>query len=568
VIEKVDNYTPTKNKISVPFAEKKIEPIVRSFNTMKNRFFLNNSPVNALMYFCVFLLVISFLKNLFFYLQRIFASMFSQSIVNDIRKEVFAHLHSLSLNFFHKNKVGNLISRITFDVQKMQQTLTVGFVDLVRIPIQVVMFYLYLLAINWRLTVYITLIAPVIIYVLSFVGRLLRRYGKRSQERMAMINILLQENFSGIRLIKGFGKDEFEIKRFNDRANSFLKAQLKMIKISRAGSPLNEMIATVAATFVLWFGGKDVLLLGEPEPATFLQYIAVLLLLADPLRKISEHYSHLQEGMAAAERVFETLDTKSDMIFPENGKKYDHLENRIEFKNVSFKYDEADSYALKNINLTIKKCETIALVGRSGAGKSTIADLIIRFYDPNEGEILFDGTNVRDFDINSLRNKMGIVTQETILFNESVAYNIAYGDTNPDRERIVEAAEAANAWEFISNMPNNIDTIIGDRGVKISGGERQRISIARAIYRNPDILIFDEATSALDTESEKLVQSAIDRLLNNRTAIVIAHRLSTIAKAHQILVVDRGSIAEQGTHQELLDKNGLYKELYDKQFES
>ncbi len=548
------------------YAPSKVDDYKNRFQLWFNQMVYGETPVDSLWRFCVILIVIMLLKNISQYLQSLLSSFFLQSIINDIRKELFAHIHRLSLAYFHKNKVGNLVSRVTNDVQRMQDTIAVSIADLVRDPVQIIGFFVYLLIINWRLTVSITVIAPVVLLLMTAIGHYLRRYSRRSQVKMAGLNSILQENFSGIRLIKGFGKSQFEVKRFSETADSYLRAQLKMIRVNKVAGPLNEIISTTVAVVLLWYGGKDVLRFGDPSPAEFVQYILILFLVMQPLKKISNHYAKIQQGLAAAERVFHVLDTEPVMVDKVNAVSIKAIERDIKLDNLGFRYQDADKWALKDIDLLIQKGQTVALVGHSGAGKSTLADLIVRFYDPTQGRILIDGIDIRDIEMDSLRNCLGIVTQETILFNETIAYNIAYGEDNPDKDRIIEAARTANALSFIEKLPNGIDSGIGDRGVMLSGGERQRLAIARAVYRNPDLLIFDEATSSLDTESEKLVQGAIDKLLQNRTALIIAHRLSTIINAHRIVVLKDGHIVETGTHEELLAKNCHYRELYNKQF--
>jgi subfamily B ATP-binding cassette protein MsbA len=359
---------------------------------------------------------------------------------------------------------------------------------------------------------------------------------------------------------------DFELKRFSKNANEYLRNILKTVRVQRLAGPFNEVIATAMAVGILWFVGREVITGKGLSPESFMQYVVVIFLLMQPVKVISDKYARIVTGLASAKRVFDLLDTPPTIYSKSDANPISNFKDRISFEDVTFKYETADGFALKNIFLEIPMGKIVALVGPSGAGKSTLVDMVPRFYDPTSGAIKIDGIDLRDYEIHDLRRLMGIVTQEVILFNDTIRANIAYGHSDWPEEEIIKAAEAANAWGFIKKLPQGLDSEIGDRGVMLSGGEKQRVAIARAILKNPEILIFDEATSSLDTESERLVQEAIDRLMTGRTAIVIAHRLSTIVRADKIVVISDGKIVETGKHDELLQKGGIYKNLYDVQF--
>ncbi len=525
-----------------------------------------STPIQTLKHFCILLLVIVLAKNLFRYIQNVTTMYLLQSVTNDFRKSLFGKILNLPLAFFHKVKTGELISRIVSDVQMMQNSVAVTIVDMIRDPLQVFVYYAFLLTIDFKMTLIITLVAPIIIVVMSVIGRYLRRYGTRMQEKMAELTSIIQEGISGIRVVKVFNAINFELEKFKKVADKYLHSLMKMYRVNRLSGPFNETVGAVIASSLLWYGGNKVLMGTGPSPAEFMQYVITLLLLMEPVKLFMDKVNRVQQGLAASKRVFTLLDHKPTVPLPQGDKKIDSLKKRILFDNVSFKYEGNDEFALRNFSLEIPKGEVVALVGHSGAGKSTVADLLARFYDPTEGNILVDDTNLKEISMNSWKNMLGMVTQEVILFNDTILANIAYCDSNPDLERVVNSARAANALDFIEQLPQKFETIIGDRGMKLSGGERQRIAIARAIYRNPQVLIFDEATSALDSLSEKLVQEAIDRLMAGRTVLVIAHRLSTIIHSHKIVMLDKGTKVAEGKHRVLLEQSPQYKELYEMQF--
>jgi subfamily B ATP-binding cassette protein MsbA len=403
--------------------------------------------------------------------------------------------------------------------------------------------------------------------VIVWLGRKIRKQGTIVQRKIADITSVLQETISGVKVVKAFGMEEYENKKFLKETGSFLKEIVRIVKIRNATSPLTEMISILVGAVIIYYGGILVLQQSTITASLFMGFLLAILQMMKPIKELSTVNAKIQEASAAADRIFEIIDTEPDIKDASNAKQLETFNQSIKFADVGFKYEDSDDWVLDKINFEVKKGDIIALVGPSGGGKSTLVDLIPRFYDPVRGSIHIDGKDIHNYTIDSLRSKMGIVTQETFLFNTSIKQNIAYGLDNYPAEEIIEAAKAANAHEFIIQTPNGYDTIIGERGVKLSGGQRQRLTIARAILKNPDIMIFDEATSALDNESEILVQEAIERMMKNRTTFVIAHRLSTIRNATLIFVIEDGRIIQSGTHQQLMQiEEGLYKKLYEMQF--
>ncbi|SVB50939.1 uncharacterized protein METZ01_LOCUS203793, partial [marine metagenome] len=423
-----------------------------------------------------------------------------------------------------------------------------------------------LFIISVKLTLFVLLTVPLSAYIISKLGQSIRRKAKRSSLSIAGLMNILQETLSGIRIVKSFVMEKFEIQRFLQENRKYFNLSFKQDNMRNLNTPINDLIGLALGVLLLWIGGREVIVHGTLSPEGFIRFIIYLFAMLQPARKLGNVNAQIQVGLASAERVFSITDVKPDISEPISPKKLGEFKERITFQNVSFQYDSSEQPSLSGINVEIFHGEVLALVGSSGAGKSTFADLIPRFYDVSQGEIMIDGKDVRDVPLKELRNLMGIVSQDTILFNDTVANNISYGFPNANQNAIREAAQAAYASEFIDDMPQQFNTIIGEKGTRLSGGQRQRLSIARAILKNPDILILDEATSALDTESERKVQGAIDNLVKDRTVIVIAHRLSTITKADRIIVLDEGKLVESGTHEELLTKNGKYKNLYDIQF--
>ena len=409
-------------------------------------------------------------------------------------------------------------------------------------------------------------IMPLVFVFIWFIGKKLRKYSERSQERMADVNAVLEESVNNIRIVKAFSMEKFEIKKFFEATYNFFKDLLRMTRIRHLASPINDTLTSIAGVIILIYAGSQIIDgTGELDAGDFMTYVVAMFSLIKPVKSLSQIHIKLQEGMAAAERIFEVLDTPEKVTDPPTPKILSNLNDSIQYSNISFSYNGTDK-VLDDISFTVKKGEVVAFVGPSGGGKSTLLDLLPRFYDPQSGSISIDNYNIKELSLNSLRSLMGIVTQERYLFNDTVRNNIAYGVENVSHKTLKDAAQMANAHEFISKLDNGYDTPVGNRGVMLSGGQRQRLAIARALLKNPQILIFDEATSALDTESELLVQDAIDKLMSSRTSLVIAHRLSTIQHADRIIVIEKGKIVEQGSHQELLQLNGTYKRLHSIQF--
>ena len=532
-----------------------------------SNFVYAGDKIDILLKICFVILIVFFLKNLFGYLQSYFMAYVEYSSMNDLRDKAYRHLHKLPISYFKKERVGNLISRFTNDISKIQDSISATFSSLIKEPLTIVVFLIIALSISWQLTLFAAIILPVSMLAIMWIGLKVRKQSTLVQRKIADITSVLQETISGVKVVKAFGMEPYENKKFVKETKSYLKTVLKIVRIRDAASPITEMISIIVGAIIIYYGGILVLKSATISASLFMGFLLAIFQMMKPIKDLSTVNNRIQEAGAAADRIFEILDTVPDIKDIKGAKILGDFKKTVRFKEVSFKYEDSEEWVLDNINLEVSKGDILALVGPSGGGKSTMVDLIPRFYDPIKGSILIDGEDIRNYTIDSLRSKMGIVTQETFLFNSSIQDNIAYGLEGYSTDKVIEAAKAANAHEFITETPDGYNTIIGERGVKLSGGQRQRLTIARAILKNPDIMIFDEATSALDSESEILVQEAIERMMKNRTTFVIAHRLSTIRNATRILVIDRGKIIQTGTHQELmLKENGLYKKLYEMQF--
>lgn len=507
---------------------------------------------------------IFFLKGIFYYGQRYLTSYVSQKAVRDIRGDLYAHLQGLSLSFYNKNKTGEIISRVTNDVNILQDAIVNGAISIFYEFFTLLGGVGYLFYLNVRLTLFLIVMLPLMTFVLSKFNRKIRKVSKKVQIKLADISDVLQETLSAVRVVKSFGREEYEYNRFKDENEANFRAKVKTAQYGAILTPTIEFIAALAFTAILWYGGYEVLH-GRMKPSALIAYFTLLLAITTPLKSLSRLSSTIQQALAAAERIFETMDINTYIIERPDARVLKKVNGTIEFENVSFAYKEGEE-VLSDINLVVRPGEIVALVGPSGAGKTTLVDLIPRFYDPSKGRILLDGKDIKELRLDSLREHIGIVPQETILFSGTIRDNIAYGNLDASEEEIIAAARSANAHDFIQEFKDGYNTIVGERGVGLSGGQRQRVAIARAILKDPQILILDEATSALDAESESLVQDALDRLMKNRTTFVIAHRLSTIKNADKIIVLSNGKIVEQGTHQELIDLHGFYYKLYQGQF--
>ncbi|HVP57511.1 MAG TPA: ABC transporter ATP-binding protein [bacterium] len=553
---------PSKLLQNAPHSITTIQEVVR---TKVLALYASPSPLVTLERIFISILVLYLLKGLFTYLLAIVSAQIEQVMIRDVRNHLYRHLHKLSLAFFHRSRTGTVISVVTNDVSLLRMTITAGFLNFFRDLVLVLVYAAMVVWISWRLSLVAFVVIPVITFLVSRLGKRLRRYTTRAQEKMADMTGVLQETLSGIRVVKAFGMERFETDKFERHTQGYYRAFLKQQRAASLAPPTTEFLGAVGLLVVVWYGGRQVLGGGFLSPDWFLIFLAAMLSIIQPAKNLSYASTRIQEGLAAAKRIFTLLDTKPDIVDPPGAIEFTTMRQGLEMRGVSFKYGGSD-YVLRDIDLKVTKGQVIALVGPSGAGKSTLVDLIPRFYDPTDGSVSIDGIDIRKASVRSLRNLMGIVTQEVILFNDSVRNNIAYGVEDIAFERIVAAAKAANAHEFIEGLAQGYETMIGDRGVRLSGGERQRIAIARAILKDPEILIFDEATSSLDSESERLVQDAIQRLMSNRTSFVIAHRLSTITNSDVIVVLEDGRITEAGKHEDLLAANGVYRRLYDLQF--
>ena len=540
------------------------DSILEYLNYFISQVIIQQGQTKALVFICLFLLGSFFFRNLFRFLAMFFLVKVRVYAVKDMRNEVYNKLLILPLSFYNQRKKGDIISRITTDVQEVEVSIMHYLEILFRDPITIIAYYVTMLVMSPKLTLFVTILLPVTGYIIGIIGKNLRKNSKVGQAKFAGLLAVIEESISGLRIIKAFTAINFSNDRFKGLNRTYARLMSKIYRTRDLSSPLSEFLSSVVIIIVLWFGGRLVLSAdGTITAAVFITYIAIFSQIIPPAKSFSTGYYSIQKGIASAERIFEILDAEEVIMEKENPVRISSFENEIEYHNVTFDY--GGEPVLKSINVVIPRGKVIALVGPSGGGKSTFVDLLPRFYDTTSGEILVDGTELRDFRIDDLRSLMGIVTQESILFNDSVYNNIVFGKEGVTLEDVVNAAKIANAHEFITAMEEGYETNIGDRGTKLSGGQRQRISIARAILRNPPILILDEATSALDSESEKLVQDALAKVMKDRTSIVIAHRLSTIKFADEIIVLDKGSIVERGKHDELMKAGGLYKRLHDLQ---
>ena len=525
--------------------------------------FVSKDPVQAkkmLIELCIAMPLIYVIKGFADYGKTYFLNYVAQNAIKDLRQDLYTKLISLSHNFYVTHTSSKVMSRVTNDINALQGALLKVPPTIIRDGLIIIGMIGGLFYLHWKYAFFIVVVLPVLGIPLAQFARKLRKASKDSMVQISEIYTSLQEMLSGFTVIKSFCREKHEEKRFAVNNKDYYNVQQRIVRVDARTTPVMEVLSMTGVSIVLWFGGKDVIN-GAWTLGDFTAFILAVQQMYQPIKNFSQLNSTIQQAVSASERVFEILDEESKIFNLPDAKNIDVFSNDIVYKNVSFEYEQSKSI-LKNINIDIKKGQTVAFVGSSGSGKSTIANLLLRFYDVNSGEILVDGTNIKNLTLESLRDKIGVVSQDVFLFNDTVKYNIAYGKLDAGDEEIEKAAKAANAHKFISAMPDGYNTLIGERGMKLSGGEKQRIAIARAMLKNPPILVLDEATSALDSESEKLVQEAIETLMKNRTVILIAHRLSTVKNADQIIVIDKGTVVERGKHQELLDKNGVYAKLY------
>lgn len=510
------------------------------------------------------IVIVFLLRGIFYYGQTYLMSFIGQKVIIDIREAVYRHLQNLSLSYFEKRQTGTIMSYITNDVAALQSAMVDNVIEMVTEGVTLIGSLAAMFYIHWQLSLLTMITLPLVAKTIEIFGGKLRTASTAMQERAADITAVLQETLSSVRVIKSFVREDYEISRFN-RENYFnFRAQMKTSQLMATLTPIIEFLAAIGVTIIIWYGGREVIN-GSLTSGSLIAFLIYVVNLSNPIKRLSRVYGNIQRALAAADRVFEVLDTVPEIADVADAEALPPIEGQVEFENVVFEYNPGE-VALDHISLVAQPGQMIAIVGPSGAGKTTIANLIPRFYDPTTGRVLIDGYDVKRVTTHSVRAQIGIVPQETVLFNGTVYDNILYGDLDATEDQVMAAAKAANAHQFITNMSEGYGSMIGERGAKISGGQRQRIAIARAILKNPRVLILDEATSALDTESENLVQEALDKLMVGRTSFVIAHRLSTVQRADLILVMEKGRIVERGTHRELLENRGLYYRLYQVQF--
>jgi subfamily B ATP-binding cassette protein MsbA len=544
----------------LPETASALERVRHDLQAQAAGWFVAADPREVLRRICVLLVAAFAVKGLFGFLLAAASVTLEERVLKDLRDDLFAHLQCLSMGWFARRRAGELLSRATNDVEVVRKAISSLYRSLPRDSLLVVVYLAVVVIASWRLALLCFLVFPGLALLVAGLGRRIRKHSARTQARMGDLASIFQESIGGIRVVKAFSGGAHAVGRFRDATERYLRSAVRLRRVASLASPMAELAGAVGAGLVLWAGGNQVLSGAGLSPTWFVIFLAATVSLMQPVRSLTQLHTHLREGDAAARRIFEILDTQPAIRDRPGAKRVRALERQIAFEGVSFAHDP-DVPVIRDVDLVVRRGEVVALVGPSGAGKSTLADMIPRFHDPDSGRVTLDGVDLRDLEVASLRGLLGVVTQDTILFHDTIRANVAFADPAPDPRRVEAAARAANAHEFIAACPQGYDTLVGDRGVRLSGGERQRLAIARAIYRDPQILILDEATSSLDAGSEAKVQEAIERLMRGRTAVVIAHRLSTIRGADRIVVLDGGRIVESGTHDELRGKGGLYARL-------
>jgi ABC-type multidrug transport system fused ATPase/permease subunit len=531
--------------------------------------FIVNNPdggkMQALVFICVLILIFIFLKNLTRYLAFFFLATVRTGVMKDLRNQVYNKVVGLPIAYFNEEKKGDIMSRMTNDVQEVEWTIMTSLEMMFRDPFSIIVYLISLVVISPDLTLFVILILPLSGWIVGSIGKSLKKTSEDGQEQMGGLVSMMEETITGLRIIKAFTAEKLTISKFQNNNDKYTDLMVKMYRKRDLASPVSELLGIMIMLFVIWYGGRLILTEqdGALEASSFIVYVLLFSQVIPSVKSFTVAIYNVQKGRASLDRIDKILLAEDIIVDPETPISKTSFDTDVQYKDVRFKYQKEE--VLKGVSLTIKKGQTIALVGPSGSGKSTIADLLPRFYDVNSGEIAIDGVPIKDMTLDNLRALIGIVTQQSILFNDSIKGNILFGNPNAIQEEVEEAAKVANAHDFILKLPGGYDYNVGDGGAKLSGGQKQRLSIARAILNNPPILILDEATSSLDTESEKLVQEALDELMKSRTSIVIAHRLSTIVNADKIYVIEQGKILEEGTHSELIEAGNMYKKLYELQ---
>ncbi|SDL68049.1 ATP-binding cassette, subfamily B, MsbA [Salinimicrobium catena] len=524
---------------------------------------INQDEVSALLFVCGVVVVLFFLKNMFGYLAAFFITFLRNGVLRDVRDAIYDKILALPVSYFSEKKKGDTISRITADVNEVQTSFLSILELIVREPLTIIFTITAMLLMSPTLTIFVFIFLPISGFIISVIGKKLKSQSNLAQEENGHFLSLVEETLSSLKIVKGFNAEDKFRSKFRSSTHRLKKILDSLINRQNLASPTSEFLGIFVIVIILWFGGNMVLVEGTLDGATFIAFMGLAYNILTPAKQISKATYSVKKGDAAAERIFQVLETESNIVDAPNAIEKEDFEQAVQIENISFRYE--DEYVLNNFSIEVPKGSTVALVGQSGSGKSTIANLITRFYDVNEGAIKIDGVDIRQISKRSLRNLMGLVTQDSILFNDTIRNNVNLGKENATDEEIIDALKIANAWEFVKDLPQQLETNIGDSGNKLSGGQKQRLSIARAVLKNPPIMILDEATSALDTESERLVQKALENMMKNRTSIVIAHRLSTIQNADKIVVMQKGQIVEQGKHEELLAKRSTYQKLVEMQ---
>lgn len=554
-----------KDKLNQILDSTKKFDLYNKINFQIKRILIQDTQVNTLKVLCLVIFLSFLLKNIFDYLRSVLLNFVEVRVTMNMRNQLHERIMHLPIPFFDQKHSGEFTSIVFNDVAAIRQVLHTNFGPMILSPIQIISNVVILFIIDVRLSLITLIVLPLSATAIVKIGQGMRRRSRRVFKKIAEVMERFQEAISAIRIVKAFSNEEKEIEKFHEATYKHYKRLFRANKLKLATSPINEVLFVLILVFLLWYGGNMVFSHTGLNAEEFVKFLLFLFTMFQPIKTFSGINNTIQTGMAAAERVMSVIETEPEKYETSNAKDIEDFNQTIEFQNVTFSYNDETQHVLKNINLTINRGEMVAFVGHSGSGKTTLVNLVPRFYDVNDGSIQLDGTDIQNLKLKSLRRLMGIVTQESVLFNDTVRMNIAYGLDNVTDDAIIEASRSANAWEFIEKMEDGLDTQIGERGVRLSGGQKQRLSIARAILKNPPILILDEATSSLDTESERLVQEAIDKLLQSRTVLVIAHRLSTIKNATKIVVLNDKKIEAIGTHDELYQNSPVYKNLYDNQ---